>query len=117
MARKSSGPKIERSKKNIIASFKGEELNMVSEGICSHITDFLDITMDLKTGTIKPYRKPNDQILYISALSNHPPNIIKELPRMIEKRIAKLCTNEDIFNQAKGKYEEALKSSGYKVGG
>ena len=63
--------------------------------------------MNLKTGKIKPYKKPNDEIRYISAQSNHPPNIIKNLPEMISNRISKLCSNEDIFNNAKSEYEEA----------
>ena len=34
----------------------------------------LDITLDLNSGTCKPYRKPNDEILSIHAKSNHPAN-------------------------------------------
>ena len=41
------------------------------------IVDFLDITMDLKTGEHKSYMKPNNTPLYVHKQSNHPPNIIK----------------------------------------
>ena len=34
---------------------------------------FLDITLDLKTGTYKPYMKENDIPLYVQSGSNHPP--------------------------------------------
>ena len=47
-------------------------------------TDFLDITLDLKTGKYSPFMKPNNVPLYINKLSNHPPTIIKQLPKMIE---------------------------------
>ena len=38
--------------------------------------NYLDVTLDLNSGTYKPYRKPNDETLYINAKSNHPSNII-----------------------------------------
>ena len=40
--------------------------------------NYLDITLDLDTGTYKPYRKPNNEILYFHAKSNHPANILKQ---------------------------------------
>ena len=46
-------------------------------------TDFLDFTLNLSTGRYWPYRKPNDQPLYINVQSNHPPLITKKLPCMI----------------------------------
>ena len=33
--------------------------------------DFLDITLDLDSGLYRPYRKPNDDLLYINTRSNH----------------------------------------------
>ena len=32
------------------------------------IVNFLDITFDLTNGTYKPYRKPNDEPLYINCI-------------------------------------------------
>ena len=40
--------------------------------------------LHLNDGTYKPYRKPNDETLYVHAKSNHPPNIIKQIPISIE---------------------------------
>ena len=34
--------------------------------------NFLDVTLDLGTGSHKPYRKPNDRPLYVHVGSNHP---------------------------------------------
>ena len=76
--------------------------------------DFLDLTLDLNTGTYRPYKKPNDKLSYVHTSSNHPQNIIKQLPLSINKRLSKNSSNETIFNQAKPIYEEALKTSGYK---
>ena len=37
----------------------------------------------------------------MTSSSNHPPNVIKEIPNSIEKRLPKNLPNEDIFNTAK----------------
>ena len=41
--------------------------------------NYVDITLDLNTGTYKLYRKPNDEILYIHAKFNHPTDILRQL--------------------------------------
>ena len=51
--------------------------------------NYLDIILDLNTGIYKPYRKPNDESLYIHAKSNHPANILKQLLISIETRLSK----------------------------
>ena len=53
-------------------------------------TDFLDVTLNLKTEKHWPYRKPNDEQLYININSNHPPSIKKVLPNMISNRLSEL---------------------------
>ena len=44
----------------------------------------MGITLDLETGLFQPYRKPGDKPLYVSAHSNHPTQILKNLPKGIE---------------------------------
>ena len=78
-------------------------------------TDFLEVTLNLCTGRYWPYRKPNDQPLYINVQSNHPPLIIKKLPHMIVKRISDISCNVDAFNRSLPVYEKALKQSGHKI--
>ena len=78
-------------------------------------TDFLDVSYDLQNDTFFPFRKPNNNTLYINKSSNHPPNIIKQLPVMINKRISDISCNENEFNRAKPYYENALANSGYQV--
>ena len=75
--------------------------------------NYLDITLDLNTGTYKPYRKPNDEILYIHAKSNHPANILKQLPISIETRLSNLSSNPEIFHEASMHYQNILNQSGY----
>ena len=110
---KGSGPILEKLKKQIISIFKEEGLKLVSKTVFSHKTDFLDITMDLKSGKFRPLKKPNNEIKYVSAESNHPPNIIKQIPNIIKSRITNLCSYENCFKDATNKYEEALESAGY----
>ena len=82
------------------------EINLVQ-------TDFLDLELNLKTGTHSEWRKPGDSPQYINTRSNHPPNIIKQIPTMVAKRLSRLSSNEEIFDNQKGKYEKALEDSGY----
>ena len=77
------------------------------------IVNFLDVTLNLNTGKYYPFRKPNDLPLYINSKSNHPPNIIKNLPDAINQRLSDISHDEDVFNQAAPLYQDALRSSGY----
>ena len=77
--------------------------------------DFLDIYLDLVSGLYRPWRKPNDNPNYININSNHPRCVIKQIPSMIADRLSTNSSNEEIFNQAVGPYNEALSKSGYKT--
>ena len=46
-------------------------------------TDFLDLTLNLKTEPYQPFRKPNNDPIFIDSNSNHSPEILKELPKSI----------------------------------
>ena len=97
-----SGPEIDRLKKNIISIFKNEGLKIVCEEAPGTITNFLDICLNLETKGYKPYRKPGNQTLFVSVESDHPPNIIRQLPRMVRSRIEKLCNDKMAFEASKG---------------
>ena len=75
--------------------------------------DFLDVRFDLVNNTYQPYRKPNNEPVYIHKQPNHPPNILKELPKSINKRISDISCDENVFNNAKLTYEKALNNSGF----
>jgi hypothetical protein len=36
------------------------------------VVNYLDVTLHLKSGVLKPYTKPNDPPIYINKKSNHP---------------------------------------------
>ena len=90
----------------------GLKITIASKG---QVADFLDVTLDLSDGTYKPYRKPNDSPVYINAASNHPPSILKHIPKMVERRLQSISCNEEVFNKAKPLFEEALKRSGFET--
>ena len=75
--------------------------------------DFLDVRLHLINNTYQPYRKPNSETVHINKHSNHPPNILKELPKTSNKRITDISCNQDIFDAAKTTYEQALRNSGF----
>ena len=51
--------------------------------------------------------------IYININSNHPPNVKKELPNMIQNGLSAFSKNKLIFNKYKEPYEKALKNSGF----
>ena len=107
-----SGPQSENLKKQFQKLFNENGLKI--EIKCNlKIVDYLDVTLNLNDGTYKPYRKPNDETSYIHAKSNHPPNIIKQIPISIENRLRNLSSNKQIFDEAAIHYQEALRKCGY----
>ena len=52
--------------------------------------------------------------MYINAQSNHPPNIIKQLPLSIEDRLRDLSSSKKIFEEAAIYYQDVLDKCGYK---
>ena len=88
-----TSPQAERVKKKICETFQSCGLKITIETNLK-ITDFLDVTLNLKNEKYYPFRKPNN----INAPSNHPKSIIKEIPNMIGKCIS--C-DEHEFKKAK----------------
>ena len=68
---------IDQLRKKIIKIFKetGFKIDIETD---LKIVNFLDMTFNLINGSYKPYKKPNDTLLYIDKNSNHPPQIIKK---------------------------------------
>ena len=60
--------------------------------------DFLDVTFDLNTESYQPFRKPNNEPKYIDISSNHLSQVLKQLPKSIEKRLSELSSTKEIFD-------------------
>ena len=103
---------MERLKKEIIQFFKSIKLEITIDTNLRHV-DFLDVTFDLAEETFEPYRKPNSTTLFVNARSNHPPTVIKQLPKGIEKRLNTISCSKEKIEAAKQISEKALEESGY----
>jgi hypothetical protein len=105
--------RIERIKKDLCKIFHENDLKITIEANMTMV-NFLDATLDLKSGKHWPYSKPGNVPSYVHVKSNHPPTILKNIPEGINKRLAELSSDEECFNKAKPLYQEALNKSGYK---
>ena len=112
LLRKMNGQKTDKIRKQVIKLFKDAGFLLEIETKLKQI-DFLNVTLNLNTGLHLPYKKPNDTLLYISTSSNHPPQVIRQLPNSINKRLYKNSSNKEVFNSVKQEYKMALKKSGY----
>ena len=108
---KMPGPALDKMRKNIIKLFQRHNLKIT---IATNLTtvDFLDTTMNVNNKAHKPYRKQNNEEKYVHIRSNHPPNVIKTIPKAIEKRLISLSDSEETFKAALPPYQEALKKAG-----
>ena len=107
--RNTSGPDTERLRKKIIKLFKDNGLQITIDANLIE-TDFLDVTFNLNSGKYWPYRKPNNRLLYIHLKSNTPPSIKRQLPKMVEKRLADISCDQQEFKKAAPICVEALKT-------
>ena len=76
--------------------------------------NFLYVTFNLCTRKYQPYNKPNDTPTYVNVDSNHPPDIIKALPKSISQRISTISSDKATFDNAAPSYNHVLSASVYK---
>lgn len=91
---------MENIKKNICKIFSTNGLKITID-VNFKCVDFLDVTLNLNTGIYQPFMKPNNTSLYVNKQTNHPPNILKNIPEGINKRLSTISANETVFNAAK----------------
>ena len=86
--------------KKIQKIFKDKGLQMIIK--CSlKIVDYVDVILNSNDGTYRPFNKPNEGTTYIHVESDHLPQIIKKIPRSIEKRLSRLSSTKEIFENRK----------------
>ena len=76
------GPELDRKRKKIIEVFKkyGSAITIKTSLL---VVTFLDIQFNLLNGTFKPYRKLNNDPIFVHKNSNHLPQVLKKLPKTI----------------------------------
>ena len=93
--------------KDLTKLFKRYQLNLDIKYNLK-IVDYLDISFDLNTGIYKPFNKLINKPLYISASSNHPPSVLKQIPKSVSKSVTANSCNEDIFCKSPPFYNSIL---------
>ena len=112
LLRNTSKQKTDRLRKDVIEIFKNAGFKIEIKTNL-HIVDFLDVTFNLLDRAYKPYKKPNDLLLYVNTSSNHPPRIIEQLPISTSNRLSSNSSNKQVFDMSKSEYGKALRESGY----
>ena len=102
----------DRIQKKIISIFKNIDFKIEMVTNPTEV-DFLDVTFNLESNTYRPYKKPIDKLIYIDVSSNHPPQIKKQLTKIISDRLSRNSSNGDTFKNTKLEYEKAPKKSGH----
>ena len=103
---------IEKTKQEVSEIFKSNGLKITIEANKKTI-NFLDITLDLPSGSYKPFMKPKNKIPYVHRQSNHPPALLKNIPENINKRLTSISSSQKVFDDAIPPYQKALDESGY----
>ena len=99
-------------KKQLCDIFKQHQLRITVE--CNRKSvNFLDVSFNLNNNTFAPYMKTNNRLQYVHKDSNHPPQICKNLPITINKRLSSISSNQNVLSRAAPAYQKALKESGY----
>ena len=73
----------ERTRQELEKIFRANGLSLDFVAVNKKIVNFLDVTLNLETGLFEPYMKENNTIFYVHNKSNHPPSILKNIPKNI----------------------------------
>ena len=99
-------------KKNLCDIFSKHGLKITIKANKKNI-NFLDVSLNLSTGTHMPFNKPNIP-LYIKQKSNHTPRIISNIRQSINRRLSEISYDKESFEKAAPFYQKALDNSSYK---
>ena len=104
---------MERIKKEICHIFRQCDLKITIEAN-KNVVYFLDVNLDLNTEKFKPCYKTSNTPFYMYSKTNHPPNIIRNIPESVNTQLSEISSDEAVFNKAATPYQDALYRSGYK---
>ena len=113
MVVRGGGPEVDRARKEVIKIFNQEDLKVTTECNTTCI-DFLDIIMDLRSNSTRPFTKPNASTKYVSTGSSHPPTILKSIPDGVSRRLSNISSTKELFIQEIPYYQAAMDRAGHK---
>ena len=91
-----SGPQTKRKREAIVKVFKEFGLRLTIQASLL-IVNFFDIQLNLGTSTDKPYRKPDNNPVYLDKISNFFKTVLEQLPKSVEKRISNVYHRIKMF--------------------
>ena len=107
-----SAREVEKTSQRMREIFRSHGLGLKIEANLK-VTDFLDVLLDLKSGTHRAWVKPEHIIHYVHRESNHPAHVLKNIPLEVQRRLTSLSSNQAMFEAAKGPFQDALLRAGY----
>ena len=99
IAMKANGRQLDKIRQKLQKKFGEFGLSIKTVIPETNVVEYLDIKFNLNIKTFRPYKKPNDNPCYVHSHSNHPPAVIRALPKNINNRISKLSCNEKVFDE------------------
>ena len=102
----------ENIKERICKVFSDHNLKLTIEANKKCVNN-LDITLDLRSASYKPYIKAGNTPQYVNRESNLPPSILRSIPKAINNRLSNISSDKQSFDSAIPPYQEALQKSGY----
>ena len=103
----------DKTRKDLHKLFEHEFQLKITAELNHQRVNFLDLTLNLQDNTFQPYRKPNNDPLFINSHSNHPPSILRQIPSSVNKRLSQLSSDQKAFSSAAPLYQDALHRSNY----
>ena len=107
-----SARETEIIKKKMSEIFRKHKLSITIEANKKRV-EFLDVYFDLEKEEFGPYMKPNGAPIYVNAKSNHPPKILENIPKGINRRLSSISASKEVFDRAVPPYQDALTKAGY----
>ena len=95
---KASPRQTEKIKKNLCDVFGKHGLKITIEAN-KKIVNFLNVSLNLSTGTHLPFNKPNNIPPYINKKSDYPPRIISKIPQSINRRLSEISNDKESFDK------------------
>ena len=102
----------EALKKQISDVFKANGLG-ITISVNKKAVSFLNLTINLSDASFRDFSKENHVPLYVHKESNHPPAVTKCIVKGVGQRLSANSSSQEMFDAAKGLYQEQLKKAGY----
>ena len=77
------------------------------------IINYPDVTLDLRSATFQPYVNLGKIPQYVHRDSDHPPNIIQNIPAAINKCLCSISSDNVVFCENSKIHQKAFNYSGY----